>query len=200
MRSPPDDAERANQLARAYRFLRHQLTDHHQSEDELVWPVIGRLGVDRTLLDAMESEHHEMSEALIETSAAMTALVARPESDVAAEALASVRRTREVVDRHLDHEEDELEPALAAYLETPEWKGVEKQLRRRPMSEIGPFLAWLQDGQEPTVRTQSAVHHPAAGAGRDPGTLRARPTRAGSRRSGRAEDSQSFVATPRVRL
>ena len=150
---PSGDAERANQLARAYRFLRHQLTDHHQSEDELVWPVIGRLGVDRTLLDAMESEHHEMSEALIETSAAMTALVARPEGDVAAEALASVRRTRAVVDRHLDHEEDELEPALAAYLETPEWKAVEKQLRRRPMSEIGPFLAWLQDGQEPPVRT-----------------------------------------------
>jgi hypothetical protein len=58
-----------------------------------------------------------------------------------------------VVDRHLDHEEDELEPALAAYLETPEWKGVEKQLRRRSMSEVGPFLAWLQDGQEPTART-----------------------------------------------
>ncbi len=77
---PSGDAERANQLARAYRFLRHQLTDHHQSEDEL-------------------------------------------------------------------------EPVLAAYLETPEWKGVEKQLRRRPMSEIGPFLAWLQDGQEPPVRT-----------------------------------------------
>jgi hemerythrin-like domain-containing protein len=150
---PSDDAERANQLARAYRFLRHQLTDHHQSEDELIWPVIARLGVDRALLDTMESEHHEMAEALTETSAAMTALVARPETDVAAEALASVRRTRAVVDRHLDHEEDELEPALAAYLETPEWKGVEKQLRRRPMSEIGPFLAWLQDGQEPAVRT-----------------------------------------------
>jgi len=93
---PSEDAERANQLARAYRFLRHQLTDHHQSEDELVWPVIARLGVDRALLDAMESEHHEMSEALIETSAAMTALVARPETDMAAEALASVRRTRAV--------------------------------------------------------------------------------------------------------
>ena len=150
---PADDAERANQLARAYRFLRHQLTDHHQSEDDLIWPVIGRLGVDRALLDVMESEHHAMAEALTRTSAAMTALVARPESDVAAGALASLRSTRAVVDQHLDHEEQELEPALAAYLETPEWKGVEKQLRQRPMSEIGPFLAWLQDGQEPPVRS-----------------------------------------------
>src|SRR4029077_14937463 len=61
---PSGDAERANQLARAYRFVRHQLTDHHQSEDDLIWPVIAELGVDRALLDAMESEHHEMSEAL----------------------------------------------------------------------------------------------------------------------------------------
>ena len=41
---PSGDAERANQLARAYRFLRHQLTDHHQSEDELIWPVIAGSG------------------------------------------------------------------------------------------------------------------------------------------------------------
>ena len=150
---PSGDAERANQLARAYRYLRHELTDHHTGEDELIWPVLGELGVDRSLLEAMESEHHAMSEALTETSTAMTALVARPEADTAAEALASVRRTREVVDRHLDHEEEELEPALVPYLGTPEWKGVEKKLRQRPMSTAGPFLAWLQDGMEPPVRT-----------------------------------------------
>ncbi len=150
---PSGDAERANQLARAYRFLRHQLTDHHTTEDEVIWPVVGDLGVDRVLLDAMEAEHHAMSEALAETSAAMTALVARPETDTAADALASLRRTREVVDRHLDHEEAELEPALVAHLGTPEWKGVEKRLRQRPLSTTGPFLAWLQDGMEPPVRT-----------------------------------------------
>ncbi len=149
---PTGDAERANQLTRAYRFVRHQLTDHHVTEDDVIWPVVAELGVDRALLGAMESEHQAMSEALTETSAAMTALVARPETDTADEALASLRRTRAVVDRHLDHEEHELEPALVPYLGTPEWKGVEKKLRQRPMGTIGPFLAWLQDGMDPPAR------------------------------------------------
>jgi hemerythrin-like domain-containing protein len=150
---PAGDAARAADLERAYAFLHGQLTHHHEDEDRLIWPALDRLGVDRALLGEMESEHHAMSEALAETASTMTGFGRAADTATAQEALASVRRTRTVVDRHLDHEEQELEPALEPHLGTPEWKAVEKQLRKQPMGEAGVFLAWLQDGMAPEARS-----------------------------------------------
>jgi hemerythrin-like domain-containing protein len=150
---PAGDAARAADLERAYAFLRGQLTHHHEDEDRLIWPALDRLGVDRVLLGEMETEHHAMSEGLAETATTMTTFGRAADTATAQAALASLRRTRTVVDRHLDHEEKELEPALGPHLETSEWKEVEKQLRKQPMGEAGVFLAWLQDGMEPDART-----------------------------------------------
>jgi hemerythrin-like domain-containing protein len=150
---PAGDVSRAAELERGYAFLQAQLTHHHEDEDRLIWPALDELGVDRLLLDEMESEHHAMSEALAETATTMVAFTRKPDAASAQEALASVRRTRTVVDRHLDHEEQELEPALAQHLESPEWKSVEKQLRKQPIGDAGVFLAWIQDGMESDART-----------------------------------------------
>ncbi len=50
------------------------------------------------------------------------------------------------MERHLTHEEAELEPQLHAHTETPEWKAVEKKLSRQPPRVAGQFFAWLTDG------------------------------------------------------
>ena len=140
------DTARAQALERAYSNLRTELTHHHEGEDAYIFPMLDEAGVDKDLLHAMESEHHAMAEALTETAGAMDA-VARSGSAVdAAAARASVDRTRDVVDRHLLHEENELEPQLAPYLESPEWKAVEKKLSRQPPGVAGRFFAWLTDG------------------------------------------------------
>jgi DUF438 domain-containing protein len=150
---PAGDASRAAGLERGYAFLHAQLTHHHEDEDRLIWPVLDKLGLDRVLLGEMESEHQAMSDALAETATTMTTFGRAADTATAQSALASVRHTRTVVDRHLDHEEKELEPALAPHLGTPEWKEVEKQLRKQPMGDAGVFLAWLQDGMEPEAHS-----------------------------------------------
>jgi hemerythrin-like domain-containing protein len=150
---PAGNSSRAADLERGYAFLHAQLTHHHEDEDRLIWPALETLGVDQLLLGEMESEHQAMSDALAKTETAMAAFARAADNATAREALASVRRTRRVVDRHLDHEERELEPALAPYLERAEWKEVEKQLRKQPMRDAGVFLAWLQDGMEADVRS-----------------------------------------------
>jgi hypothetical protein len=76
----------------------------------------------------------------------MTALATSGSGAATATARASVVRTQAVVERHLAHEESELEPQLQPLLETPEWKAVEKKLSREPPSVAGPFFAWLTDG------------------------------------------------------
>ena len=48
---PADDAERANQLARAYRFLRHQLTEQDEQACHHHWEARWILGHDCSALD-----------------------------------------------------------------------------------------------------------------------------------------------------
>lgn len=147
------DRARAAELERAFAHLREELTQHHQGEDEHVWPWLQREGVDPELLRAMESEHGAMSDALRETGEAMTAYAASGSATGAAAARASVVRTTEVVERHLTHEEDELEPLLTAHLDSPGWKAVEKKLSRQPPGVAGRFFAWVTDGMAPAERS-----------------------------------------------
>jgi hypothetical protein len=91
-----------------------------------MWPMLATMGVKAHLLGQMEAEHSAVADA--------------------AAAHASVVRTREVVDRHLDHEEAELEPELMPYVESPEWKAVEKKLRSQSPGVAGRSFAWLTDG------------------------------------------------------
>ena len=140
------DRARAADLERAFANLRDELTHHHVGEDTYIWPMLAKSGVDADLLATMESEHHAMSAGLAETSTAMSALARSGSAADAAAARTSVAHTREVVERHLSHEENELEPFIIQRLETPEWKAVEKKLSRQPPSVAGPFFAWLTDG------------------------------------------------------
>jgi hemerythrin-like domain-containing protein len=140
------DTARAQALDRAYANLRTELTHHHEGEDTYIFPMLGRIGVDKGLLDAMESEHHAMADALADTAGAMETVARTGSTADASAARASVVRTREVVEHHLRHEEDELEPQLMPHVESAEWKAVEKKLRRQPLGVVGRFFAWLTDG------------------------------------------------------
>jgi hemerythrin-like domain-containing protein len=140
------DRARAAALRRAFGHLRLELTRHHEGEDTHVWPMLARAGVDADLLAAMESEHHAMAEALADTDAALTRLAGTGSAADATAARAGVERTREVVDRHLVHEETELEAQLRPHLDSPEWKAVERKLSRQPPGVAGPFFAWVTDG------------------------------------------------------
>ena len=147
------DAARAAELERAFANLRRELTHHHEGEDAYIWPMLAQAGIDADLLAAMESEHAAMSRALAETGTAMSTLAGSGSAADAAAARASVVRTQSVVERHLDHEEKELEPQLVPLLETPEWKAVTKKLRHSSPGNAGSFFAWLTDGMSPADRT-----------------------------------------------
>jgi hemerythrin-like domain-containing protein len=151
--APDGDHRRATDLQRAYAHLQAQLTHHHEQEDQLVFPALSRLGIDAALLADMDSEHQAMSRALAETATAMSRYAATASAADAAAARTSLGNTREVVDRHLTHEEGELEPLVRPHLESAEWKQVEKGLRSGTLVTSGRFFAWLTDGMDPEHRT-----------------------------------------------
>jgi hemerythrin-like domain-containing protein len=163
LRSAPDgDRDRAAQLARAWDHLSQQLTHHHEQEDQYIWPALRGLGVDDVLLAEMESEHGAMHDALVATTEAVHRYRdsgARADADAAA---ASLEHTQTVTERHLRHEEDELEPQLLRHVESPEWRAVERRLRKQPLPVAGAFFAWLLDGPETeeTRYVRSAVPRP----------------------------------------
>ena len=155
------DRDRAQQLQRAYAALHDQLSHHHQQEDTYIFPTLQRLGVDATLVGEMDSEHHAMADALAETAQVMHRYAASGSGADAASARESVRSTTQVVERHLAHEEAELEPLMEPYLEDPTFKQAEKDLRKGPITQAGVFFAWLTDGMEPHVRTALTARVPA---------------------------------------
>jgi hemerythrin-like domain-containing protein len=155
------DVPRARALERAFAHLRDELTRHHEGEDTHVWPMLSGFGVAPDLLAAMESEHQAMSDALAETSAAMSRFVASGSAADAAAARSSVGSTREVVARHLTHEEEDVEPILRTHENTAEWKTVEKKLRSVSPGEAGRFFAWLTDGMTDDHRAFMRTQVPA---------------------------------------
>jgi hemerythrin-like domain-containing protein len=140
------DRTRAQELELAYANLRRQLTHHHEGEDAYVWPMLAKVGVDADLLATMEAEHAAMAQALAETDVAMSTLAGSGSAADTATARDSLTHTQEVILGHLDHEERDVEPLLAPYAQSPEWKAVEKKFSRQPPNVAGSFFAWLTDG------------------------------------------------------
>ena len=163
LRSFPDgDAGRARQLQRAWATVDRQLHHHHESEDAYVWPYVRSLDVAApALLDAMETEHRAMGQGLDAVSTALDGLVGEPTAERAAAAADTVAETARVTNGHLAHEEADVMPIINERLETPEWKAVERQLRKGSPAMAGELFAWLQDGGDPSAQAALARTVPA---------------------------------------
>jgi hypothetical protein len=101
----------------------------------------------------MEAEHAAMADALAEAGVAMTTYASTGSALDARAARDTLLRAHEVVERHLHHEETDLEPLLVPHLESPEWKAVEKRLRPTSLADSGRWMAWVQDGMPNAERT-----------------------------------------------
>ncbi len=151
------DRGRADALHRAWANFDLQLTDHHEGEHEIVWPAMTAIGVPGPTIEAFDSEHEAMAADLAKTRDAMAELqrsASRADADAAAAAMERLQKTTVT---HLDHEERETEPVLAAHEGDPTIKEMAKKLSRRSgPAKAGAFFAWLQDGA--TAQERSALH------------------------------------------
>jgi len=150
------DAARAQQLGRAFVNFERQLTVHHEGEHEIAWPALQSVGATHETLAAMDAEHDEMAAALAQARTAMDALESSPGQGEAETALSAVMHLRDVTLRHLDHEEQVLEPIYLAHADSPEIKEMGKKFSRTSPAKAGVFFAWLLDGAGPTERSAIA--------------------------------------------
>jgi hemerythrin-like domain-containing protein len=120
--------------------FRAQLDNHHSAEDDDLWPVLRRElsdPGDLAAVDAMVTEHQQLSPALAAVDAALRG---------GGELTAPVEHLSTLVLDHLEHEEREVLPLIEQHLTRAQWRAfLHKERARRSPRERPEFLAWILD-------------------------------------------------------
>ncbi len=155
------DRQRAEALYRAWANFDAQLTEHHEGEHEIAWPAMTAIGITEQTISSFDAEHEQMAADLAATGEAMAALrrtATRADADAAAAAMLTLQTTTV---SHLDHEEQETEPAFAQHEGDPALTEMGRKFSRRTgPAKAGVFFAWVQDGATPEERAALASSVP----------------------------------------
>jgi hypothetical protein len=100
---------------------------HHEGEDELLYPkLIERVPEQAAMTEQVDHEHLLIKTALDTASAACAAWRARPSAETGDALAASLDHLNEVVQPHLDDEEQKVVPLAAVTLTQQEWDALGK--------------------------------------------------------------------------
>ncbi|AZZ81454.1 cation-binding protein [Gordonia alkanivorans] len=142
----PEDARR-RALADHLTWMMHFLHLHHTGEDEGLWPLIrSRNPGAAALLDDMEADHLRIApavDALVDAASAY-----RTDAEARNTLLDALDRLSEVLLPHLEREELEAMPVVAATISTAEYRDVEHEYFVKPkgFAELGREGHWVVDG------------------------------------------------------
>ena len=104
------------------------LHSHHQDEDELLYPkIIERVPDQAPVTEQVEHEHQVIATALDAASAPGRARGRRPSAETGEALAAALDHLNEVVQPHLDDEEQKVVPLAAVTLTQREWDAMGKR-------------------------------------------------------------------------
>jgi hemerythrin-like domain-containing protein len=104
------------------------LHSHHQEEDELLYPkLIERVPEQAPMTEQVEHEHQVIATALDAASAACATWRQRPSVETGEALAAALDHLNEVVQPHLDDEEQKVVPLAAVTLTQQEWDAMGKR-------------------------------------------------------------------------
>jgi hemerythrin-like domain-containing protein len=104
------------------------LHSHHQDEDELLYPkLIERVPEQAPMTEQVEHEHQVIATALDAASAACVTWRQRPSAETGEALAAALDHLNEVVQPHLDDEEQKVVPLAAVTLTQQEWDAMGKR-------------------------------------------------------------------------
>ncbi|MCP2337411.1 hemerythrin domain-containing protein [Actinomadura rupiterrae] len=118
----PGDTARARVLADHFRIYRLGLRNHHEGEDELLWPpLLARVDLKADIVLRMEAQHERITATLTRLDAAVPAWEAAAGADERDTLVAALTEHRAVLLEHLDDEEATLLPLAAEHITEREW-------------------------------------------------------------------------------
>ena len=126
--APTPSPGRVTFLADHIDFAIKALHVHHDGEDEMLYPkLIERVPDQAPMTEQVEHEHLAIKTALDETSAACAAWRQRPSAETGEALAAALDHLNEVVQPHLDDEEQKVVPLAAVALTQQEWDAMGKR-------------------------------------------------------------------------
>lgn len=118
----PGDAARAKVIADHFRDYRLGLRNHHEGEDELLWPpLLSRVDLEADVVLRMEVQHERVAATMTRLDAAFPAWEAAAGADERDTLVAALAEHRAVLLEHLDDEEATLLPLAAEHITEQEW-------------------------------------------------------------------------------
>lgn len=120
------DRQRSVRVAEHILDLSMSLLDHHQNEDEVLWPpLLARLAPDLSVIHRMEQAHEQLHKLLLETIDLTGSWRDNPTAENR-DALADVLdRTSAASNDHLADEEAHLMPLVEKHITRAEWQEFE---------------------------------------------------------------------------
>ncbi|XVU28996.1 hemerythrin domain-containing protein [Actinoplanes sp. CA-054009] len=117
----PGDTTRATLLGRHLALVLHMLHDHHEAEDELLWPILEhRAPMSDDLVATMIEQHRVVESAVASITRELPKWTARAGDP--APLAETLGRLREALEEHLDAEERSVLPLIHEHLTVAEWK------------------------------------------------------------------------------
>lgn len=149
----PDDEARVELISNYYDNILHFLEDHHNGEEELVFPLLReRCAEAGPLIDSMVEQHHEVVH-LMQDSAESLAAWSAGDSDAQFAAAERLDSLHIAMLPHLDQEEAEVLPLAERYMSPAEWG----QLPGHAMAAFAGDKIWLVLGLIIERRTPEQV-------------------------------------------
>ncbi|MFI0449327.1 hemerythrin domain-containing protein [Actinomadura sp. 6N118] len=118
----PGDTARAKVLADHFRGYRLGLHNHHEGEDELLWPpLLSRVDLGADIVLRMEAQHERVAASLTRLDTAFPAWEGAAGAGERDAVVAALAEHRAVLIEHLDDEEATLLPLAAEHITEQEW-------------------------------------------------------------------------------
>jgi hemerythrin-like domain-containing protein len=125
----PGDTTRAAVIADHFRIYRLGLKNHHEGEDELLWPpLLARVDLGAEIVLRMEAQHERVAATLTRLEVAVPAWEATAGADERDTLVAVLLEHRAILLEHLDDEEATLLPLAAEYITASEWASLGEHL------------------------------------------------------------------------
>jgi hemerythrin-like domain-containing protein len=128
--NPTPSSERVTFLADHIDFGIGMLHHHHESEDELLYPLlVERVPEQAAMTTEVEHQHKEVTSAIEAASAACATWRQQPSAETGESLAAALNNLNTILRPHLDDEESKIVPLAAVTLTQKEWTAMGEHSR-----------------------------------------------------------------------
>src|SRR4051812_25361595 len=160
----PCSRERQRAIVQISLSVLHEITHHHQREDDVLWPVIAAAADGAVDLEPLSDDHTELHEVLERAGVALP-LFARDPSTGAPVLAPVLTELADLLDEHITEEEAEVFPVIREHVSAADFAACEKRFQKG--SSVGHLFFVL-----PWVISQCSPEERAAVMADAPGMLK----------------------------